>query len=1129
VTSRAIRLTRLHALNWYGYRDSIATEGHLLLAGVTGSGKSILMDLIQFVLVGDLRLVKFNQSATGDRSDRTLKGYCLGDTKQEEAGVTQYMRDSAITYVAMEFTWPGARRVETWGFRIEFASAGEQHGRVSPFFVPASLSRADFLDEGKRPLSHAAFKAMAESHAAHDGVSGRLYAELGEYLRDMCQPAHLNFDRAVLRSLLPSAMSFTFLKSFNDFCRDFILPADRLDVRDVTDSYKSFIGYERQLAELRDQHTRLETIARHFQTHAGLRRDAVLARWLEAECRRDCAAALLADAERLLAELSTACAEENARLAVLAESIPTKRGELESLRNSIRESPGGSLYLELKRQNSELAAKIARLRDVGRSIDSALANRVRGAREWIKSAAALPLELDPVGVVAVERGIEAMDAGGIAKFHPSFHTLRDAAGKLAAEVSRRGRPQLDRMSEIQKQKNELTADIDALKLGLPPRNAVLLNTLNNSLLSRSADLPARHLRELCEIEDKEERWRPAIEVAFTRKFAVVVDTEDYDAAEKIYHQLRDAAAGESLVNPTKALKQKRAVQPGSLAEKLTTSHPVAAAVVSALFGNLMCVERREELREHDAAILPDGFSARGAFVERTRHYDGLPFVGRRGLDQQRAFKEKQRDELTLEERRVRPVAEAIEEVQRQWRDLFDPPASLWQDLAAASELPSLQEQLDGNITRLNQIDRAKFDDLAQRDSELTREIGTREEEQKRLIGSPRRHQFSQQEKIVAKLAEEAELRKTNFERVNKEADVSTWLPRLGELRDEVLTPFPAKDVAADKFNERFHEADKGADAEWERVLAARRELALTHSKFSSKYDDLPIEGADNAAYDKQLAKLHDADIPNYAEKSAQERRTWEKLFRTQVLEKLRSALFDVENTLALLNNLLRRPIGNNRYRIRKDRNPEFALYHELLSASASAHAGELFSASGDSELREAIQKFLTLLVEQPDSTEATRLQDYRHYFDYDMEVEDLDELGAVTAISRVDRQSGKYSGGENQSPYFIAILASYLRAYKRHDTRSKAASLALVPIDEAFSKLSGERIKNCIEALAQLDLQGVFSMSTGNIPYAFEHCDSLVVVSKDEHRVGKRLVIRNTPVSLHKDSPEARRLLGIEE
>jgi uncharacterized protein YPO0396 len=156
------------------------------------------------------------------------------------------------------------------------------------------------------------------------------------------------------------------------------------------------------------------------------------------------------------------------------------------------------------------------------------------------------------------------------------------------------------------------------------------------------------------------------------------------------------------------------------------------------------------------------------------------------------------------------------------------------------------------------------------------------------------------------------------------------------------------------------------------------------------------------------------------------------------------------------------------------------------------------------------------------------LLDYRHYYDYDMEVDDLGADGEVKGTSRVDRQSGKFSGGENQSPYFIAILASYLRAYKRHDTRSRQPSLALVPIDEAFSKLSGERIKDCIEAMKSLDLQGVFSMSTGNIPYAFEHCDSLVVVAKEEKGIGKRTQIRNVPVSLHKDSPDARRLLGIE-
>src|SRR6202034_4684624 len=165
-----------------------------------------------------------------------------------------------------------------------------------------------------------------------------------------------------------------------------------------------------------------------------------------------------------------------------------------------------------------------------------------------------------------------------------------------------------------------------------------------------------------------------------------------------------------------------------------------------------------------------------------------------------------------------------------------------------------------------------------------------------------------------------------------------------------------------------------------------------------------------------------------------------------------------------------------------------------------------------------IEQFLTLLIEKADSADASRLLDYRQYYEYDMEV--IEEDGRKTSV---DRHSGKFSGGENQSPYFIAILASYLRAYRRYSSRRREPSIGLVPIDEAFSKLSGERIKDCMEAIKAFDLQGVFSMSTGNIPYAFEHCDSLIVVSQRERRVGKRLEIRNIPVSLLRTSDEARR------
>jgi hypothetical protein len=125
----------------------------------------------------------------------------------------------------------------------------------------------------------------------------------------------------------------------------------------------------------------------------------------------------------------------------------------------------------------------------------------------------------------------------------------------------------------------------------------------------------------------------------------------------------------------------------------------------------VCIERREQLREHEAAITPDGFMARGAFVEQTRHYDNQPFVGKRGLEQQLAWKKGKRGELEAEERRLRPFAEEMEDAQEHWREIFDSPLTLLEDLVRVSALPRLQEELDSSLVRLTLIDRAKFDDF----------------------------------------------------------------------------------------------------------------------------------------------------------------------------------------------------------------------------------------------------------------------------------------------------------------------------------------------------------------------------------------------------------------------------------
>lgn len=1115
--SRTIRLTRIHALNWYGYQDSIDVEGNLLLAGVTGSGKSILMDLVQLVLIGDQRLVRFNQSATGDRSDRSLKGYCLGDTKQEENGVTQYMRQSAISYVGLGFSWPTGHRSETWGLRIEFASAAEVHGKVTPFFVPTSLVRSDFLDPERRPLDYLSFKALV------DAKQGRVYPEgLDAYLRDMAQPTHLNFDRGVLRALLPTAMSFTFLKSFNDFARNFILPADKLDVRDVTASYRTFLGYERDLNALNDQFERLRVIRDLANRLAELSRDRALARYLEAELRREHADDQLRTEAQRLEELRRAYASEEARMKELEESIPQATRQIDGLKAAINETPEGRLYAELKSRNEKLSREISQLSGVGQTLEDALRRRLENARRWLQELRELPLELEAESVRALERRIEAVEEGKVAHANATLPALREAAQSASIAATRAAKPTLDRLVEVRRQLGQLRDEIKVLALGkLPGGNSRLLDALNSGLPSRGTELPAQPLCKLCEVTD--ERWRPAIEIAFTRKFAVVVAPEHYDQAEKIYHSLKPTELGgetsrESLVNPGKALQRHRPVQPGSLAEKLKASHAVAEALISEMFGSLMCVEKREELRQHEFAILPDGFVSRGAFIERPRFYDGNPFVGQKGLEQQRVWKQRQVTDLENEERKLAPVERALKSVNEAGRELFEIDPSLYQDLARAQELPRLQVELQDNLSKLNRIDRSRFDELATELSKLEVQLKAMEEERRNLDRSEKRAEVRRLEGEVAGRRAEVLKWTERFEQVKGETDVSPWLKRLAELWAETLTQFPSKDVAADEFGTRFHRWDREEGETWSDLKAKRRELAIAHSKF----DELSAEAVDNEAYARQLAKLEESEIPEYRSKAERERRSWEKLFRTQVLEKLHSALQEVVNLITLLNtSLKRRPIGSNTYELRYRRNPDYQLYHELLEASALAREDDLFFASADQRFRDGIAHFLQALTDAADGAEAARLLDYRHYYEYDMEVVEAD--GRKTSV---DRHSGKFSGGENQSPYFIAILASYLRAYRRYTSRKAEASLGLVPIDEAFSKLSGERIKDCISALKAFDLQGLFSMSTGNIPYAFEHCDWLVVVSKDERRLGKRTEIRNIPVSLGRESEEARRLMA---
>lgn len=80
-------------------------------------------------------------------------------------------------------------------------------------------------------------------------------------------------------------------------------------------------------------------------------------------------------------------------------------------------------------------------------------------------------------------------------------------------------------------------------------------------------------------------------------------------------------------------------------------------------------------------------------------------------------------------------------------------------------------------------------------------------------------------------------------------------------------------------------------------------------------------------------------------------------------------------------------------------------------------------------------------------------------------------------MQRLSKTIGKKSGGETQTPFYIAVLASFAQLY-RIGRDNKASTARIIIFDEAFSKMDGERIEKSIGLLRKLNFQVVLSTPT---------------------------------------------------
>ncbi|MBN8245959.1 MAG: hypothetical protein J0L84_00795 [Verrucomicrobia bacterium] len=1131
--SQRISLTRIIAINWYGFRQIFDVDDNVLISGAFGTGKSALLDLMQYVLLGEHW--RANRAAAGNARGRDLIGYGLGDTNQTRDGQRHFLRSSGVTLAALEFTRAAERggrevRRETWGIRVEFSSP-DAAPRQTYFFLPDRLEYTTAAPGGTL-LSDDAFRTWLRREYGNES----LFARQRDYLEEMAAPRHLNFDIAAFQRTFPKAIAFEPEENVGKFIREFILEESPLDVREVRSSLRAYDDTRRRLEKQEDEAAFLRRIGEQHALYETSRRDEAVLRHaghalklMQAEERLEGHAVRLRRMEDEHAEDLKAIA----KAATEAEEIGTL---LSQVRFEVQSDPNGGKIAELDRRKRDLEGRVSSLREARQTIQKRLDDRHYHWMTWLKHGAALPLEglkdalvVEDTLLATLRSGADVERLGAMQKLASRFHELWRDVERLVA-------PLKQEIAGMETRLRQLASDLENLSQGQTPGAFPLFQALRQKLGNR-----VEQLGRLLEVTPEAERWWPALELFLGHhRWVLVVETAaDYREALEILRRTPPGREPESLLNPSEAGPRRGGVRDGSLFSRIEVQNPIARRYVEPLLGDVLCVETPEDLEASPAgqAITPDGFFKQTPLRGRLRPVDSVSFtLGREGLRRMHAarLQEQMETRAALDAARLRlgDVQTWLETGRQGTLDdntLPDRAGELpqlpeWEkDLSTIREtiLLLLTPEREARQQRMIELETRQKDILGRvavlNDRKLHFEIRTR----------PEREGLARAEEDVKSGRLEVE-----SSRVELGRRFSGLLS--GDLtreRDRFRAEFPRWAECLEAVQVRASDAAKQAvaarlqrHAERERLASARdAQGGLRHPEYQHEF---PADEESNDAWAGRLRVLETVELEKSRQLAADRKRDWERRLEENVLNELNRRLTDAQQTIRLLDRYLSQPIGKFRYRISQRRDTAgFAAIWQLLDSGLEP-TDPLTAALQGGEVQRAKEELMKA-VDAPEQGDerARRLLDYRNYHHYDLEMVPADKPDAPP-IS-LGRSGRNLSGGENQAPFFISMLAAFRRVYDRGDRgSSRSQQLGLVVMDEAFSKLSGDGIEDCLALARTFQLQLVMAFPPERLGVMVPHAQTVVMCQKEVERDDQGYVTRIANIPLLTTMADAMEALG---
>ena len=1050
-------LRRIKLVGWHFFEnETINFSASNLLSGENGSGKSTILDAIQLVLTTDTK--HFNNAANNN-SKRDVKGYVRGKTGEE--GATAYKRKgSVISYIALEFYEESRDRYFVIGVKIDSVDA-ESEPKKKWFCEEGSLDDLSFIIENK-PARDDQFRNKGkkisfinQSNAARERFGHRL-GNLQETFREL-----------VIKSI-----AFKPMKDVRSFVSQFILPEKAIDVETLRDNINALKTMQDTLAEVKRQAAALDDIIAKSsdidQTNRQIIIIDILLKIAEHKNIQQNIRQIHNELEKL--EQEKLSLQDNERR--ISAQLTDRRNEYTEILVAINSNECTRLISEYK---SELSNLDYQLKQAKKDADS-FHTQVTRIKKALKTVPEIKADITDETIHLLESDVvtEELKNDAVVSVCRIISRYVESLSEKKAELRTESKALQDKLKELSKRIDDLKRNN---RLTYDTNTTALKKAVIAEFQKRDIDSEVRIFADLLEIKDKS--WQNAVEGYLnTQRFHIIVEPQYYNIAAEVYDKNKSRIHTAALVN-TAALDLNKEIPENSLADVVESKNRYARAYANYLLGRVTVCDSTEQLCQFPCAITKACMLYQGKTLRKINpEIYRVPFIGKYALKVQLEMLE---NEYKEKSEKLRHIKEKIN-ILSSYIQLLSQinPDTLKNCLSAPIQYKKLMETITEIRLKLSE---------AEKDPTIL-ELQYQAEELNRQIKNLEEHRGTIQSKITRCTITDEQKTKELSELEDSEKNTSGLLEKLS------LEHSAEYREAEEKYQQ--NERSKSADTIFSNYQPRKQALKnrstelivqLRSLQQNYKYGELGIGKEYMEDYLTEYNKLTRGDLIEYEEKLREIQYNCETEFRETFLSKMRENINNANDLFRSLNKTLK-PIsyGGDRYQFRNTPAVSKQKLHEMIMSKFNIEGFNLFSQQFDEEYHDEMEELfakLTVSDEQGDDV-LREYTDYRKYMDYDIEI--ISQNGKTQKFSNIYREK---SGGETQTPYYVAIAASFSQLYQYGET------IRLIILDEAFDKMDEERISGMMHFFKELNFQMILAAPSSRLEIIGENTDRILMVYKD--------------------------------